>query len=140
MLIPLIIFNIIDAPVYGFGLLILSTWLGVSFFGFTKSKKNTKNDLEKIFKILKAKITEEKTIELSSSANGKIIADNQDKIIEKLKTLIGEENLKAVKIEILKKNDSNISTTPQKIIIKLTKNKISKEIEDFLVKKKSVVE
>ncbi len=36
------------------------------------------------------------------------------------------------------KDDSNISTTPQKIIIKLTKDEVSKEIKDFLVKKQSI--
>ena len=37
-------------------------------------------------------------------------------------------------------NDINISTTTQKIIIKLTKNEISKEIKDFSVKKQSIVD
>ena len=38
------------------------------------------------------------------------------------------------------KDDFNISITPQKIIIKLTKNEVSKEIEDFSVKKKKVID
>ena len=99
------------------------------------NKNNDENDVEKIFKILKTKTTPQKIIELPSSASGKIIADNQAKIIAKIKTLVGQPNLKEVKIEILKKDDTNISITPQKIIIKITKNEFSKEIEDFSVKK-----
>ena len=37
-------------------------------------------------------------------------------------------------------NDINVSTNPQKIIIKLTKNEISKEIKDFSVKKQSIID
>ena len=76
-----------------------------------KDEKNEENDVEKIFKILKDKTIKEKVIELSSNASGKIIADNQDKIIEKIKTLIGKANLKDVKIKVLMKSDANISTT-----------------------------
>ena len=105
-----------------------------------KDKNNDENDLEKLFKILKDKTTKEKIIELSSSANGKIIADNQAKIIEKIKALINKANLKNVKIEVLMENDTNISNISQKIIIKLTKNGISKEIRDFSIKKKNVID
>ena len=100
-----------------------------------KDENNDENDVEKLFKILKDKTNKEKVIELPSSASGKIIANNQAKIIAKIKTLVGQTNLKEVKIEILKKDDTNISITPQKIIIKITKNEFSKEIEDFSVKK-----
>ncbi len=100
-----------------------------------KDEKNQENDVEKLFKILKAKTNEEKVIELSNNASGKIIAGNQAKIIEKIKALVGKENLKEVKIEVLMEKDTNISTTPQKIIIKLTKNEVSKEVKDFSVKR-----
>ncbi len=119
---------------------ILTTSIVVPIVLLNKDEKNEENDVEKIFKILQAKTSKEKIIELSSNTSGKIIADNQDKIIEKIKTLIGKVNLKEVKIEISIKNDINISTTAQKIIIKLTKNKFSKEIEDFSVKKQSIID
>ena len=96
-------------------------------------KNQDKKDVNKIVKILEEK--NDKTIVLSGDSTGKIIADNQEKIITKLKKIIGSENLKEIKIEISMQNDNNISNTPQKIIIKLTKNKILKEIKDFLVKK-----
>ncbi len=124
----------------GTTLTILATFIAVPIVLLNKDKKNEENDVEKIFKILKAKTTKEKIIELSNNASGKIIADNQDKIIEKIKILIGKSNLKEVKIEVLMENDFNISTTSQKIIIKLSKNEASKEIKDFLVKKQSIID
>ena len=124
----------------GTTLAILTTSIVVPVVLLNKNENNQENDVEKIFKILQAKTTKEKVIELSNSATSKIIADNQDKIIEKIKILIGKANLKEVKIEILMKKDTNISTTPQKIIIKLIKNEVSKEIEDFSVKKQSIID
>ncbi len=124
----------------GTTLAILTTSIAVPIVLLNKDEKNEKNDVEKIFKILQAKTNEEKIIELSNNASGKIIADNQEKIIEKLKILIGKVNLKEVKIEVLMENDTNISTTPQKIIIKLIKNEISKKIQDFLVKRQSIID
>ncbi len=124
----------------GTTLLVLTTSIAVPIVLLNKDQNNKENDVEKIFKILKAKTSKEKIIELSNNASGKIIANNQDKIIEKVKALIGKANLKEVKIEILMQDDSNISTTPQKIIIKLTKNEVSKEIEGFSVKKQSIIE
>ena len=117
----------------------LTTSIAVPIVLLNKDEKNEENDVEKIFKILQAKTTKEKIIELLNSTSGKIIANNQEKIIEKLKILIGKANLKDVKIEVLMKDDANISTTSQKIIIKLTKNEVSKEIEDFSVKKQSII-
>ena len=96
-------------------------------------------DINKIVEILKNKSSKEKNIELASNTTGKIIANNQEKIIEKIKTLIGKANLKDVKIEILMQKDTNISIVAQKIIIKLTKNEVSKEVRDFLVKKQNVI-
>ena len=124
----------------GTTLAILTTSIAVSIVVLNKNESKKENDVEKIFKILQAKTNEEKTIELSNNASGKIIADNQDKIIEKIKTLIGKANLKDLKIEVLMKEDANISTNAQKIIIKLSKNEISKKIEDFSVKKQSIVD
>ena len=124
----------------GTTLAILTTSITIPIVLLNKDEKNEENDVEKIFKILQAKTTKEKVIELSNSASGKIIADNQDKIIEKIKALIGKANLKEVKIEILMENDINISTNTQKIIIKLSKNEVSKKIEDFSVKKQSVMD
>ena len=119
----------------GTTLAILTTSIVAPIVLLNKDEKNQENDVEKIFKILKAKTTKEKIIELSNNASGKIIVNNQEKIIEKIKTLIGKANLKDVKIEVLMKNDVNISTTSQKIIIKLTKDEVSKEIKDFSVKR-----
>ncbi len=124
----------------GTTLAVLTTSIAVPIVLLNKDEKNQENDVEKLFKILQAKRTKEKIIELSNNASGKIIANNQAKIIEKIKTLIGKANLKEVKIEVLMKNDINISTTKQKIIIKLTKNEISKKIEDFSVKKQSITD
>ena len=124
----------------GTTLTILSTSIAVPIVLLNKDKKNEENDVEKLFKILKDKTTKEKIIELSNNTSGKIIADNQEKIIEKVKALIGKANLKEVKIEVLMGKDINISTTLQKIIIKLTKDEFSKQIEDFSVKKQSIID
>ncbi len=124
----------------GTTLAILTTSIVVPVVLLNKDEKNEENDVEKLFKILQAKTTKEKIIELSSNATGKIIANNQEKIIEKLKILIGKANLNDVKIEVSMQKDTNISTTPQKIIIKLTKNEVSKKIEDFSVKKQSIID
>ncbi len=121
----------------GTTLAILTTSIAIPIVLLNKDKEN---NVEKIFKILKAKTTKEKIIELPINVSGKIIANNQAKIIEKIKTLIGKANLNDVKIEVLMKNDTNISTTLQKIIIKLTKNEISKEIEDFLIKRQLTID
>ena len=121
----------------GTTLAILTTSIAIPIVLLNKDKEN---NVEKIFKILKAKTTKEKIIELSNNASGKIIANNQAKIIAKIKSLIGKANLNDVKIEVLMQNDTNISTSPQKIIIKLTKNELSKEIKDFLVKKQSIID
>ena len=124
----------------GTTLTILTTSIAVPIVLLNKDKKNEENDVEKLFKILQAKTSKEKIIELSNNASGKIIANNQDKIIEKIKTLIGKANLKDVKIEVLMEKDTNISIAPQKIIIKLSKNEFLKEIKDFLVKKESTID
>ena len=124
----------------GTSLAVLSASIAIPVVLLNKNEKKEENDVEKIFKILQAKKSNEKIIELSNNASGKIIANNQAKIIEKIKTLIGKANLKEIKIEVLMENDVNISTTSQKIIIKLTKNEFSKEIKDFSVKKQSIID
>ena len=124
----------------GTTLAVLTTSIVAPIVLLNKDEKKEENDVEKLFKILQAKTSDEKIIELLSSASGKIIANNQDKIIEKIKALIGKANLKDVKIEVLMKEDANISTNAQKIIIKLTKNEILKEIKDFSVKKQSIMD
>ena len=124
----------------GTTLAILTTSIVTPIVLLNKDENKIENDVEKIFKILQAKTSKEKIIELSNNASGKIIADNQDKIIEKIKTLIGKANSKEVKIEVLMEDDTNISTTPQKIIIKLTKNEVSKKIEDFSVKRQLTID
>ena len=98
-----------------------------------KDENNDEKDINKVFKILEEK--NDKTIILASDSTKKIIANNEEKIITKLKELIGSENLKEIKIEVTMNQDQNISTTAQKIIIKLTKNEISRQIKDFLVKR-----
>ena len=111
----------------------LTTSIAVPIVLLNKDENNNEKDINKVFKILEEK--KDKTIILASDSTNKIIANNQEKIITKLKKIIGNENLKEVKIEILMVNDTNISTTSQKIIIKLTKNEISREIKNFLVKR-----
>ena len=124
----------------GTTLTILTTSIAVPIVLLNKDETKDENDLEKLSKILKDKTTKEKIIELPSDASGKIIANNQEKIVEKIKALIGKENLEGTKIEVLIQNDVSISTTPQKIIVKITKNELSKQIKDFLVKKQSVID
>ncbi len=57
----------------GATLAILTTSIAIPIVLLNKDKEN---ELEKIFKILKAKTTKEKIIELSISVSGKIIANN----------------------------------------------------------------
>ena len=124
----------------GTTLALLTTSIVTPIVLLNKDENNKENDVEKIFKILQAKTTKEKIIELPNTASGKIIANNQEQIIEKIKTLIGKVNLKEVKIEVLMEKDINISTSPQKIVIKLIKNELSKKIKDFSVKKQSIID
>ena len=78
--------------------------------------------ISKISEILKNKSVKEKTIILPSDASGKIVANNQDKIVAKVKTLIGETNLKETTTKILMSTDAPILTTPQNIIVSITKS------------------
>ena len=96
-------------------------------------------DVENVVKILEEKKDEEKIIILASDTKGKIIANNQAKIIEKIKTLIGASNLKSIKIEVSMDEDRNILTIKQEIIIKVLKGKYSKKVASakaYFVKRK----
>ena len=90
--------------------------------------EQNKKDVEKVIKILEEKNEKEKIITLPSDTKGKIIANNQAKIIAKIKTLIGSQNLKEVKIEVSMSEDKNILTTKQEIIIKVSKGEYSKKV------------
>ncbi len=90
--------------------------------------EQNQKDVESVVKILEEKNDEEKIITLPSDAKSKIIANNQAKIIAKIKTLIGKTNLKEVKIEILMENDQDISPNFAKIQIKVSKGKYSKTV------------
>ena len=53
----------------GTTLAILTTSIAVPIVLLNKNEDNTKNDVEKLFKILKAKTSKEKIIELASNTN-----------------------------------------------------------------------
>ena len=92
-------------------------------------KDQNKEDVLKIIKILEEKSLSERQIVLSSDAKGKIIANNQEEIIKKIKQLIGESNLKGVLIEILMEKDKDISTNFQEIKVKISKGNYSQEVK-----------
>ena len=91
-------------------------------------EKQNQKDVDQVVKILEAKNEEKKIITLPVNTQGKIIANNQEKIVAKIKTLIGETNLKAVKIEVTMNQDQNILATKQEIIITISKGKYSKKV------------
>ena len=124
----------------GSGILAASIVTPIIILNNKDDKVKEDEDINKIVEILKNKSSKEKIIELASNTTGKIIANNQSKIIEKIKILIGKANLKEVKIEISMQKDTNILISAQKIIIKLTKNEVSKEVKDFSVKKKNIID
>ena len=92
-------------------------------------KDQSKEDVLKVIKILEEKSLLERQIELNSDAKGKIIANNQEEIIKKIKQLIGESNLKGVSIEILMEKDKDISTSFQEIKVKVSKENYSQEVK-----------
>ena len=112
------------------GVLTTAIVVPVIFLGDDENNQEKQNqkDVDQVVKILEAKSEEEKIITLPSDANGKIIANNQDKIIAKIKILIGSQNLKEVKIEVSMSEDQNILATKQEIIIKVSKGKYSKKV------------
>ena len=92
-----------------------------------ESNENIK-DVKIIVKVLEDKKDEEKIITLSSDSKGKIIADNQEKIVTKLKSLIEDWNLSGVKITVSMQNDEEISTNKQKITVKVSKGNYWQEL------------
>ena len=112
------------------GVLTTAIFVSVIFLGDDENNQEKQNqkDVDQVVKILETKSEEGKIITLPSGAQGKIIANNQDKIIAKIKTLIGSQNLKEVKIEVSMSKDKNILVTKQEIIIKVSKGKYSKKV------------
>ena len=91
--------------------------------------EQNEKDVESVVKILEEKNQDERILKFSSTLTGKIVANNQEKIVAKIKTLIGEANLKEVKIEIYMRNDQDISPNYAKIQVKISKGKYSKTID-----------
>ena len=91
--------------------------------------EQNQKDVESVVKILEEKNQNERILKFASNLKGKIVANNQTKIVAKIKTLIGETNLKGVKIEILMENDRDISPNYAKIEIKVSKGKYSKMVD-----------
>ena len=116
----------------GTTLAIFTTSIVVPIVLLNKDEKSeeqqNKKDVDQVIKILEAKNDEEKIITLPSNTKNKIIANNQAKIIAKIKTLIGNQNLKAVKIEVSMSEDQNILATKQEIMITISKGKYSKKV------------
>ena len=92
-------------------------------------EEKNKEEVLKVIKILEEKSLSERQIELSSNSKDKIVANNQQEIIKKIKELIGSENLKSVKVEILMQNDQEISTSFQEIKVKISKGNYSQEVK-----------
>ena len=91
--------------------------------------EQNQKDVESVVKILEEKKQNERILKFASTLRGKIVANNQEKIVVKIKTLIGKANLKEVKIEIYMKNDRDISPNYAKIQIKISKAKYSKTVD-----------
>ena len=91
--------------------------------------EQNQKDVENVVKILEEKNQNERILKFASSLTGKIVANNQEKIVAKIKTLIGKTNLKEVKIEIYMKNDQDISPNYAKIQVKVSKGKYSKTVD-----------
>ena len=95
-----------------------------------KKKVKDKEIVLKVIKIVEEKSNSERQIKLSSDSKGKIIADNQEKIIKKIKKLIGEVNLKGVKVEISMQQDQEISNNFEKIVVKISKGNYCQTINN----------
>ncbi len=91
--------------------------------------EQNQKDVESVVKILEEKNQNERILKFASSLTGKIVAKNQEKIVAKIKTLIGKTNLKEVKIEIYMRNDQDISPNYAKIQVKISKGKYSKTVD-----------
>ena len=91
--------------------------------------EQNQKDVESVVKILEEKNQNQRILKFASNLTGKIVANNQEKIVAKLKILIDKANLKETKIEILMKNDRDISPNYAKIQIKVSKGKYSKMVD-----------
>ena len=95
------------------------------------SKKDIdKQDVQEVIKILEEKPLLERKIKLASDSKGNIIANNKTQIITKIKELIGTSNLKGVLIEISIKQDKEISTIFEKIIVEISKGNYSQIVSE----------
>ena len=114
------------------GVLVPSIAAPIIVINNKKKQKNAedKKDVKAVIKVLEEKLLSKRQIELSSGSKGKIVANNQEKIIKKIKELIGNENLKNVLIEILMQNDQEISPNFQKIKVKVSKGNYSQEVNE----------
>ena len=112
-----------------------------------ENKQKDKENVEKLSKILKELTIQKRIIELPGDSTGKIVANNQTKIVDAIKKLITDEELKNIKIEVSIKNDVDISNVAKPIIITLKKGEYSAEIKEekdgdnkgFKVKKTSSI-
>ena len=112
------------------GVLVAATIVPIVLLNKKDDEEKDQKDVEAIAKILKEKTVQERTIELDKGLSGKIIAKNKASIIEKIKFLIGNSNLKGVSIEVSIKEDKEISTIATPIVVILKKGEISIEIKE----------
>ena len=96
----------------------------------SKENINDKKDVQEVIKIIEEKSTSQRQIKLTSYSKGKIIAENKQEIITKIKELIGSSNLRNVSIEISMKEDKDISINFEKIIVKVSKGNYSQELSE----------
>ncbi len=113
------------------GILATAVFIPVVLLNTKEDNQDEQNqkDVENVIKILEEKNQNQRILKFASSLTGKIVANNQEKIVAKIKTLIGASNLKEVKIEIYMKNDRDISPNFAKIQIKISKGKYSKTVD-----------
>ena len=114
------------------GVLVPSITTPIIVINNKKKQKNAENkkDVKTVIKILEEKLLSERQIELSSDSKGKIVANNREEIIKKIKQLIGEPNLRGVSIKILMEKDKDISTSFQEIKVKVSKGNYSQEVNE----------
>ena len=96
----------------------------------SKENISDKKDVQEVIKIIEEKSTSQRQIKLKSFSKGKIIAENKQEIITKIKELIGSSNLRNVSIEISMKEDKEISINFEKIIVKISKGNYSQELSE----------
>ena len=94
-----------------------------------KEKEKNVQYVKKAVEILEEKSISERQIKLATDSSGNIIADNKTKIIAKIKELIGEANLKGVSIEVSIKEDKEISSSFEEIVVEISKGHYSQKIK-----------